>query len=124
MTAAGRQRLRTHAWPGNVRELLHELERAVVFEESEELNFAHLGDSARTASAATDPSDWFNSTFAFPAQGFSLEEAINRLIHHALKQTDNTFRRRRVCWVCRAIIFVTVWRDRNSLSPLGSDTHH
>jgi DNA-binding NtrC family response regulator len=38
---------------------------------------------------APDPTEWFNENFAFPAEGFQLEEAINRLIHHALKQTAN-----------------------------------
>jgi two-component system, NtrC family, response regulator AtoC len=89
ITMAGRQRLSAHGWPGNVRELSHELERAVVFEESNELTFPHLGGGANAATAPVDPSDWFNSSFAFPAQGFALEEAINRLIRHALKQTDN-----------------------------------
>ena len=90
ITAAGRQRLRAHDWPGNVRELSHELERAIVFEESDELNFANLsGGNADAVKAGLDPSDWFNSAFLYPPQGFLLEEAINRLIHHALKQTDN-----------------------------------
>jgi DNA-binding NtrC family response regulator len=88
ITASGRERLRAYAWPGNVRELSHEVERAVVFEESDELNFPHLGGDSDTK-PALDPSDWFNSAFTFPAQGFLLEEAINRLIHHALKQTGN-----------------------------------
>jgi len=88
ITAAGRQRLSAHRWPGNVRELSHELERAVVFEDSDELNFALLGGGVAALSTPTDPSDWFNIAFTFPAQGFALEEAINRFIQHALKQTD------------------------------------
>jgi transcriptional regulator with GAF, ATPase, and Fis domain len=35
ITPAGRQRLISYLWPGNVRELANELERAIVFEESE-----------------------------------------------------------------------------------------
>ena len=88
MTAQGRQRLRAHSWPGNVRELSHELERAVVFEESDELDFAQLG-ATPSVKASLDPSDWFNPAFTFPPQGFLLEEAINRVIDHALKQTGN-----------------------------------
>src|SRR5439155_1604396 len=42
ISPAGRDRLRAAPWPGNVRELAHELERAVVFEEARELDFAHL----------------------------------------------------------------------------------
>jgi two-component system response regulator AtoC len=86
ITPDGRRRLRAHAWPGNVRELSHELERAVVFDESDELTFGNLGSPA---AVATDPSDWFNCAFTFPEQGFLLEEAINRLIRHALAQTNN-----------------------------------
>jgi DNA-binding NtrC family response regulator len=32
--------------------------------------------------------DWFNSNFVFPPEGFSLEDAILRIINHALKQTN------------------------------------
>src|SRR4030095_2608704 len=42
LTELGRQRLLSYRWPGNVRELAHELERAIVFEESTELDFLHL----------------------------------------------------------------------------------
>ena len=34
--------LETYSWPGNVRELSHELERAIVFDESAELRFSNL----------------------------------------------------------------------------------
>ena len=76
------------AWPGNVRELSHELERAVVFEESDQLNFNHLLSSGGEGTPS-DPRDWLNAKFAFSSQGFSLEDAINRLIQLALKQTGN-----------------------------------
>ena len=85
--AAGRKRLTAYAWPGNVRELAHELERAVVFEDKAELDFAHL--PAAGGAAAANPNDWFNESFQFPENGFDLEQAIRRLIDHALKQTDN-----------------------------------
>ena len=84
----GRSRLLRYPWPGNVRELAHELERAIVFEESEELRFESLvvggeGNLKPELSAG----DWFNPAFLFPDQGFQLEEAINRLIKQALKQS-------------------------------------
>jgi len=91
ITDEGRQRLLAHAWPGNVRELSHELERAIVFEDTAELDFPHLQagpPSSAGAGAGTDPNDWLNPRFTFPAQGFSLEDAINRLIQLALKQTQ------------------------------------
>jgi len=88
ISATGRRRLGSYHWPGNVRELAHELERALVFEDRAELDFAHL-ESAAGTQAAPDANDWFNPQFRYPEQGFDLEQAIRRLIDHALKQTDN-----------------------------------
>ncbi|MSU61745.1 MAG: sigma-54-dependent Fis family transcriptional regulator [Pedosphaera sp.] len=106
--AIGCQSLLSYRWPGNVRELSHELERAIVFEENEELKFdklhavavqtlpmqplplnlaANLANTPVAAAPASD--DWFQPNFTFPQEGFALEEAINRLIHHALKQTGS-----------------------------------
>ncbi len=105
---AGCQSLLSYRWPGNVRELSHELERAIVFEENEELKFdklhtiavqpfptqptplnpaANLVNTPVATLSASD--DWFRPSFTFPQEGFALEEAINRLIHHALKQTGS-----------------------------------
>jgi DNA-binding NtrC family response regulator len=88
ISADGRRRLQAYRWPGNVRELAHELERAIVFEDSDALNFAHLniGGTEATAPAADE---WFNSRFRFPEHGFDLEQAIRRLIDHALNQTNH-----------------------------------
>jgi DNA-binding NtrC family response regulator len=86
MTDAGRQRLLAYQWPGNVRELAHELERAIVFEDSEELSFEGLQTPIDPSQPPAE-AGWFNSTFQFPAQGFSLEQAIGLLIQHALKQS-------------------------------------
>ena len=116
VTDAGQRRLLAHGWPGNVRELSHELERAIVFEDSTELNFEHLqAGSATGAPPALSPSDWFNHGFTFPAQGFLLEEAINRLIQHALQQTGNN--------VSAAARLLGVSRDylRYRLSPQKPD---
>jgi len=88
ISAAGRRRLGAYPWPGNVRELAHELERAIVFEDSAELDFANLETPAHPEATAPGD-DWFNSGFRFPEQGFDLDAAIRRLIDHALKQTDN-----------------------------------
>ncbi len=91
VTANGRQRLLAYPWPGNVRELSHELERAIVFEESQQLDFAQLQSSPVTPATsvpAIDPDDWFNPAFRFPSEGFDLEAAIGRMIQHALSQTN------------------------------------
>lgn len=88
----GRKNLLAYRWPGNVRELSHEIERAIVFEETDELKFEHLRaheSAALVAGSAPGPSEWFNEQFQFPSDGFSLEEAINKMIHHALKQSNN-----------------------------------
>ncbi|HWY77775.1 MAG TPA: sigma-54 dependent transcriptional regulator [Verrucomicrobiae bacterium] len=91
ISAAGRERLMAYPWPGNVRELAHELERGIVFEEGDELHFEQLAANPRAPAAPSsqNPNDWFNSRYAFPPEGFSLEDAINRLIQHALKQSNN-----------------------------------
>lgn len=82
---SGRHRLMAYPWPGNVRELAHELERAVVFEEGPALYFPHL-PLPGGAPAALRGQDWFNERFVFPEEGFCVEEAVLRLIHHALTQ--------------------------------------
>ena len=82
----GQVRLLAHPWPGNVRELSHEMERTVVFEESDEWNFAALpvGSEPVTPSGATD--GLLNSAFEFPQKGFSLEATINEIIQRAIDQ--------------------------------------
>jgi len=90
ITAAGRRRLLAHPWPGNVRELSHELERAIVFEDTAQLDFEGLQRTlADGANLRADPGEWLNPNFAYPESGFLLEQAIDRLIQLALKQTAN-----------------------------------
>lgn len=87
---SGKKNLLAYDWPGNVRELAHEVERAIVFEEGDDLKFDHLANTrAAEAKPMTDPTQWFNPSFVFPPEGFSLEDSINQLIQHALKQTNN-----------------------------------
>jgi DNA-binding NtrC family response regulator len=88
VSATGQQRLLVYAWPGNVRELAHELERAIVFEDHDELVFEGLQTPIDPAKSL-DSSDWLNPSFAFPAEGFSLEGAIGAFIQRALKQSGN-----------------------------------
>lgn len=89
LSVAARKRLMAHAWPGNVRELAHELERAIVFEEGEALNFAHLESAGGLHMNATETATWLNPGFRFPEEGFDLEQAIRQLIDRALAQKDN-----------------------------------
>jgi DNA-binding NtrC family response regulator len=81
---AGQKKLRAHRWPGNVRELAHEIERSLVFED-DQLTFSALGGAV--VSAADSAKTWVNPEFQIPAEGFSLDAAIDALIRRALAQT-------------------------------------
>lgn len=91
ISQAGMDRLLAYPWPGNVRELAHELERAVVFSDKETIDFEHLVDlghgHVQRPRSGAESQDWFNERFVFPEQGFSLDDAIDRLVLHALRQT-------------------------------------
>ncbi len=95
----GLEKLIHYPWPGNVRELIHELERAVVFEESEQLDLQSL-TSPKAENDMTGIADlghpeiesepnfhWTDENFIIPQSGFSIESAINGLIQKALDQT-------------------------------------
>ena len=88
ITSAGRQRLVSYPWPGNVRELANELERAIVFEESEELQLDSLPTPINPETPLGE-ARWLNPSFRLPAQGFSLEAALGVFIRQALKQSGN-----------------------------------
>ena len=88
ITEEGGRRLLAHRWPGNVRELAHELERGLVFDNSAALDFAHLsGRLASPTVSCITSDDWLNSDYLFPDKGFIMEDAINRLVQLALKQS-------------------------------------
>lgn len=88
----GKKRLLAYKWPGNVRELLHEVERAVVFSEDQELGFEHLLISLPLdLGNQKGPSSLrrlCGGEFMIPQEGISLEEVIRELIEQALRQTD------------------------------------
>jgi DNA-binding NtrC family response regulator len=88
ISAEGRRRLLSYSWPGNVRELAHELERAIVFEPGVDLSFAHLPCDTSGGAGPVAKADWLNPAFQFPAEGFQLQDAINRLMHLALEQSE------------------------------------
>jgi DNA-binding NtrC family response regulator len=88
ISAAGRRRLLGWRWPGNVRELAHEMERAMVFEEGAELDFPNLAESPGLAGAGRVEEQWPGLAFRIPEEGFSLEEAIERLTQLAVKQAE------------------------------------
>jgi DNA-binding NtrC family response regulator len=92
ISAQGRRNLLSYPWPGNVRELAHELERAIVFDDSNLLGFESLTERKTPVppfeAGRTPNTEWFNESYVFPPEGFSLEESIMRMINHALKQTN------------------------------------
>ena len=101
LSESGRRRLAAYPWPGNVRELSHELERAIVFEDGEQLNLSTLA-VAGLGGQTNEADAWFNPAFRYPEQGFDLEKAIRRLIDHALLQTgDNVSASARMLGVTR-----------------------
>lgn len=84
----GVQRLLAHRWPGNVRELSHELERALVFEDREDLELDQLVGAAGIHGDCDSRADWLVRGYRFPESGFQLEEAIEMLIELALQQSE------------------------------------
>ena len=89
LSTLGRQRLMGYEWPGNVRELSHELERSMIFEEGDELDLNMLAvNDGIVNPGSLPPDEWFNAAFQFPESGFDIEEAVLKIIHHALDQTN------------------------------------
>lgn len=123
ITEEGKRRLLAYRWPGNVRELAHELERGLVFTQSAALDFAHLPGDAALASVAPDiGNDWLNPGFKFAEQGFVLEDAMNRLVQLALKQSDgNVSQAARMLGVTRDFVRYRLHGDRKAheSSPSG-----
>ena len=84
ITPDGEARLIAQPWRGNVRELAHEIERAVVFSNRTELDFAHLGTVPEVPPAA-----WRNPAWRLPNEGFTIDQAIDDLVACALRDTDH-----------------------------------
>lgn len=85
LSDTARKRLAGYPWPGNVRELSHELERELILTGGGALDFASLS-SGRPATASRSASDWLNMDWSIPEKGFSIEEAMYRLIDLAMAQ--------------------------------------
>jgi len=112
ITPQGKQRLLTYRWPGNVRELAHELERGLVFEGEAALDFAHLPGGGQVP-VPERAGDWLRPGYVFPEQGFVLEDAINRLVQLALKQSGgNVSQAARILGVTRDFIRYRLHGDR------------
>ena len=114
ITEAGKRRLLADRWPGNVRQLAHELERALVFEDSSALDFANLPGGAEPSSPASGtPGDWLSAGYEFPDEGFVLEDAVNRLVQLALRQSGgNVSSAARMLGVTRDFVRYRLHGDR------------
>jgi len=86
ISPAGEHRLLAHRWPGNVRELAHELERAVIFSNGPQLDFAELGGNETKPQPTS--SGWRNPAWRLPDEGFTLDSVVVDLINEALSETD------------------------------------
>ncbi len=82
----GQKRLKEHRWPGNVRELAHEIERSLVFDD-DQLTFSTLAGAHSAATQAATHA-WVSPEFELPANGFSLDAAIDALIRRTLDLTS------------------------------------
>lgn len=82
--------LKEYSWPGNVRELIHELERSLIFSETDELSFSHLGLPGTERDEQPAGSGLLNPHFQIPESGYAFEEALKDLslsvIQEALRQ--------------------------------------
>jgi DNA-binding NtrC family response regulator len=117
ITGEGKRRLMAYQWPGNVRELAHELERELVFEDSASLDFARLaGESVQPGGMTANPSDWLNPSYDFSKEEFVLEDAVNRLVQIALKQSGgNASQAARMLGVTRDFIRYRLHGDRKGV---------
>ena len=94
ISAVGCRRLIGYQWPGNIRELMHELERALVFEEGDELKFDSLMgsgwelDEFQLKKQSQAANIWWNPDYKFNDSGFSLENVILSIISAALDQSS------------------------------------
>lgn len=85
ITERGEERITAYAWPGNVRELDHEIERQLVLSGGGDLEFSTLSETGRAHLVSSD--DWLNPEWRVPEDGFSIEDAMHRLIKVALDQS-------------------------------------
>jgi DNA-binding NtrC family response regulator len=84
--------LKSYSWPGNVRELIHELERSLIFSDSDELSFSHLGLPGADPDEQPAGDGLLNPHFQIPDSGYAFEEALKELslsvIQEALRQEN------------------------------------
>jgi two-component system response regulator AtoC len=105
LTAAAREKLRSHAWPGNMRELKNVLERAIVFYgtlelESQQIELDTYFEPNPTPSvqaqvpitlngAQSLPTLSAQHSMILPEKGINLEDLERDLLLQAMEQTHN-----------------------------------
>jgi DNA-binding NtrC family response regulator len=105
LTAAAREKLRSHAWPGNMRELKNVLERAIVFYGTPELESQQIeldtyiepnptpsvqAQSPITINGAQSrPNLSAQHPMILPEKGINLEDLERDLLLQAMEQTHN-----------------------------------
>ncbi len=118
LSDANKESILNYSWPGNVRELSHEIERAIIMGDGQNINFSHLtydNKNSESIKLNLNRTDWLNPDWSIPAEGFKLEEAIDKIIERALEQEKNN--------VSAAARILGVKRDylRYRISQKGSD---
>ncbi|MGJ8637818.1 MAG: sigma-54-dependent transcriptional regulator [Opitutaceae bacterium] len=90
LSEVAHQRILKYEWPGNVRELSHELERALILEEPENLTLSQLGTLVGDCSdeLVDNDSDWLRPDWRLPEEGISIEAVTSRFIELALDETN------------------------------------
>ena len=89
LTENALKRIQTHRWPGNIRELRHELERALIFSDSDEIELPGLPEPWPENKSKPASADWLDPEWQIPEEGFSLEEAEKTFIEMALEVEEN-----------------------------------
>ena len=65
----------------------HELERAIVFEDGDELELPSLPNGSEKIPNNRNINELLNKEFEFPKDGFSLEDTIDKIIQNAIDQS-------------------------------------
>ena len=71
--------IKAYSWPGNVRELIHEMERSLIFADSEHLTFEHLVQGGKAQPQYQQTVSLLNPAFSIPESGYDFEEDLKKL---------------------------------------------
>lgn len=80
------QRIKCYPWQGNIRELRHELERALIFSDAEDIDLPGLPELWAESEGGESRQDWLNPDWSLPEEGFSLDAANETLVQMAMEK--------------------------------------